>query len=420
MEKRIFILLLTATVALANRVNYDGSQLLRMELKTPAQLKFVQQLEKLDYGVDLWLEPSLVRPVDIFIPALQVDVVKMLLAAQGITFEVSMPDVGAVIAEQAETMNVKQEDEMNWFTYQRYDTIMIYLESLAAQYPDICKLEQYGVSGEGRPLNVMRIGRNSTAGKPAFFLDAGMHAREWIGPAIVTWMMKELVERQGDNEDILEEMDIYITPIANPDGYEFSHESNRMWRKTRSDHNSIVNCRGVDPNRNFEYEFGGPGTSIDKCSDIYHGPGPFSEPETRAMTDYIVNKLVDEEVNWVSYFAIHSYAQMWLVPWGWTYDLPPTYDELMDFGYIGANALSSVHGTQYQVGSVTELLSPGAGGSDDWAYGTDIFRYSQTVEVRDTGRFGFLLPPDQIIPTAQETWAAIQATARFIISQKAK
>jgi hypothetical protein len=215
-----------------------------------------------------------------------------------------------------------------------------------------------------------------------------------------------------------------------------------MWRKTRSNHSSALGCLGVDPNRNFAYEWGGPGTSADKCSDIYKGPVAFSEPETAAIRDFVESKK-SEGVNWLAYFAVHSYAQMWLVPWGWTYVFPPTYDELVEFGTVGVKALTSVHGTQYEIGSVTEILSefyllfvsnsylllkivvvliiliifyvgPGAGGSDDWAYGSGNFRYSQTVEVRDTGRYGFLLPPEQIIPTAEETFAAIQAVARFV------
>jgi len=64
------------------------------------------------------------------------------------------------------------------------------------------------------------------------------------------------------------------------------------------------------------------------------------------------------------------------------------------------------------------LCSPGAGGSDDWAKGLGGFKYSYTVEVRDTGRYGFLLPKEQIIPTAEETWAALQVMARFIGSKK--
>jgi len=108
--------------------------------------------------------------------------------------------------------------------------------------------------------------------------------------------------------------------------------------------------------RNFAYEWGGEGTSTDKCSDIYIGPEPFSEPETLAVKTFIENKAA-AGVNWTSYFAVHSYSQMWLVPWGWTYDLPPTYDELKEFGQVGLDALTPVHGTKYQIGTVTEILS---------------------------------------------------------------
>lgn len=65
-----------------------------------------------------------------------------------------------------------------------------------------------------------------------------------------------------------------------------------------------------------------------------------------------------------------------------------------------------------------EFKGPGAGGSDDWAKGSEIFKYVQTVEVRDTGRYGFILPPDQIKDCASETWEAIKATSRFIASEQ--
>ncbi|CAG0886880.1 unnamed protein product [Darwinula stevensoni] len=53
------------------------------------------------------------------------------------------------------------------------------------------------------------------------------------------------------------------------------------------------------------------------------------------------------------------------------------------------------------------------GPSDDWAKGAAGIKYAYTIELRDTGTFGFLLPPEQIIPTGEETWAAIMAVARF-------
>lgn len=126
-----------------------------------------------------------------------------------------------------------------------------------------------------------------------------------------------------------------------------------MWRKNRR---PDALCAGIDLNRNYGFHWGGPGSSSNKCAETYRGTGAFSEPESQAMRDYIERKR-EEGVNWRAYFAIHSYAQMWLVPWGWTDDLPEDYDDLVMFGKIGVDALTPVHGTPYQIGSITEILS---------------------------------------------------------------
>jgi len=395
-----------------------GSQLLRVEAQGSRE-----RMDELSKGlrgkVDFWLEPSTRRPTDIYVPSggAALEAVKKYLSDNQFEFSVLIEDVEGLVNTQREeaALRNKQNGEMNWNDYQRYDVIMNFLDQVGESYPDIANVTNYGKSTEGRDLKVIKLG-TPRAGKPALFLDGGMHAREWIGPAIVTYIVNELTKNRANYADILNAVDIYITPLANPDGYEYTHISSltRMWRKTRSNHNSIVGCVGVDPNRNFDFAWGGDGTSADKCSEIYKGPSAFSEPETQAMRDLIIEGAENGGVNWTAYFAIHSYAQMWLVPWGWTSDLPPTYPELKQFGDIGAAALTQVYGTRYEVGSVTELLSPGAGGSDDWAYGSGIFKYSQTVEVRDTGLYGFLLPPELIVETAIETWAGIQAVSRFI------
>ena len=70
--------------------------------------------------------------------------------------------------------------------------------------------------------------------KPAMWIDGGIHAREWISPAAVTFMIRQLVEVQDAEEsDLLDNLDWYILPQVNPDGYEFTRASDRLWRKTR-------------------------------------------------------------------------------------------------------------------------------------------------------------------------------------------
>jgi hypothetical protein len=81
-----------------------------------------------------------------------------------------------------------------------------------------------------------------------------------------------------------------------------------------------------DPNRNFEFQFGGAGTSTDKCTEIYTGPSPFSEPETRAIRDY----LLQTTINWQVYITVHSYGQYVLIPFSYnTTVFPPDFNEMV-------------------------------------------------------------------------------------------
>ena len=79
-----------------------------------------------------------------------------------------------------------------------------------------------GLSTEGRSLRVIKVGRPKRGGgtKPAVWIDAGIHAREWISPAAVLYLINQLVENYGarQNKRIVDNIDVYILPSANPDG----------------------------------------------------------------------------------------------------------------------------------------------------------------------------------------------------------
>jgi len=410
----LFVVILAVAAASASATyqrTYAGHKVFRVQVTTEAELK---RLALLEPSYDFWIEPR-IGFVDIM--ARPDQHLELWLRGYEYQYKVQIPDVGALIHE--ERLTNRQGKAIDWTNYHNLETLHAFVDDIAAQYPDLASVISIGKSTENRDLKVIKIGREGAAeNKPAMWIDAGIHAREWISPAITSWMINELLTNSNKYEDILESIDFYILISANPDGYEWTHNPNgsRLWRKTRSDQNSAFGCKGVDPNRNFEHYWGGEGTSADKCSEIYKGPEPWSEPETKAMRDFILGST---NVNWQLYIALHSYAQMILTPWGYTYDLPEDYAELKSLGLEAAEALTAVHGTQYDVGSVTEILSPGAGGSDDWAKGLGGFKYSYTIEVRDTGRYGFILPANQIIPTAEETWEAVQVMARHI-GQKAK
>lgn len=125
-------------------------------------------------------------------------------------------------------------------------------------------------------------------GNRAIFVESNIHAREWISSATATWIINELL-RSTDPAvlDIARNIDWHIVPMANPDGYDFTRSSNRQWRKTRSVYNVL--CRGVDPNRNFKFNWlhENLGASTNPCVDTFAGPQPFSESETVAIENYL-------------------------------------------------------------------------------------------------------------------------------------
>jgi len=128
-------------------------------------------------------------------------------------------------------------------------------------------LDVIGKSYEGRDIHVLKISKNDGNGKPAIFFDATFHAREWITPATLTWAINEILTKP-EHDSLLSKADLYFVPIVNPDGYEYTHTTNRLWRKTRNLNNGST-CIGTDPNRNMPYQFGGSGSSSSPCSDVY-------------------------------------------------------------------------------------------------------------------------------------------------------
>ena len=55
------------------------------------------------------------------------------------------------------------------------------------------------------------------------------------------------------------------------------------------------------------------------------------------------------------------------------------------------------------------ILDIASGVSTDHYYVNEGVLHSYTIELRDTGLYGFELPPRLIVPTATETWNGIKA-----------
>lgn len=178
-------------------------------------------------------------------------------------------------------------------------------------------------------VNLCRIS-NGNANNKAIWIDGGIHAREWISPASVTYIVNDIVENWDDQPEHIRNVDWYVLPVHNPDGYEYTHRTDRLWRKNRSTGNG--RCAGVDLNRNYGYKWGGKGTSQNTCTEIYAGRGAFSEPETAAVKRYLESR----KEKFFAFLTFHSYGQYILHPWGYDDLVPPDHQDLTRVGREGA------------------------------------------------------------------------------------
>ncbi|CAL8085782.1 unnamed protein product [Calicophoron daubneyi] len=283
--------------------------------------------------------------------------------------------------------------------YKRYDEILDYLDRQTNLH-SFMKVETIGYTAESRPIKGVLISMDSS--KPMVWIDAGIHAREWIAPASAIYLIDRLLTRNG--QMLLKDHQFYIVPVVNPDGYEYTHTTDRYWRKNRAVTLGEP-CVGTDLNRNFPLKWGCIGASPRACSDTYRGPEPASELETQS----IMKKLSQFREKIVLSLNLHSFGQYILTPYGFAkYRYPPNYKNMIHLGQMAKRLIHERHGFVYQVGSSSDLLYEAAGGSDDYLAGTMNVPYSYTIELSDEGRYGFLLPAIYIRPVGKHLWTAIK------------
>uniref|UniRef100_A0A8C4HYH9 Carboxypeptidase A1 n=1 Tax=Dicentrarchus labrax TaxID=13489 RepID=A0A8C4HYH9_DICLA len=364
------------------------------------------------FQLDFWRGVTdVATPVDVRVPFHSLQSVKIYLETQDIVYSIMIEDLQVMLDYEQEEMEsaarVAEPRNTDSYDYSRYhpiNEIYSFQDMLVAENPNMVSKIVIGQSYQGRPLNVLKFSTGGT-NRPAIWIDTGIHSREWVTQASGTWFAKKIVTDYGRDPAltaILNKMDIFLEIVTNPDGYYYTHNSNRMWRKTRKP-NPGSSCVGVDPNRNWDAGFGGPGASRNPCSETYHGPSAHSESEVRSIVDF-----VKSHGNFKSFVSIHSYSQMLLYPYGYTKTPVRDQNELHNLAKKAITDLASLYGTRYRYGSIINTIYQASGGTIDWTYNQGI-KYSYTFELRDTGRYGFILPANQIIPTATETWLALMA-----------
>ena len=286
--------------------------------------------------------------------------------------------------------------------YHDYAETVAEIQAIARAYPDIARVEVYGRSVEGRDLYVVKISdhvnQDESANEPGVLIFANIHAREHLTAEQALWIIHHLTENYGRDPavtNLVNEREIWIMPMTNPDGVEYDISKTgvyRWWRKNRR--RNPDGSFGVDLNRNFGYKWGCcGGSSGAPYFDTYRGPAPFSEPETRAIRDFfLAHPSIRISLNF------HSYSELVLWPYGYTYDpLPPDMDPT-DYEVMRRAGTRMARLSGYTPMQASRLYIAD-GTSDDWVYG--VLRIpTWTVELYPTRDDpAAFYPPDEVIET---------------------
>ena len=242
------------------------------------------------------------------------------------------------------------------------------LQALEREFPALAKVFDLGLSLEGRHIYALKVSANvasDQAEAQVLFLGCH-HAREWISVEVPLLFGRYALEHYATDavmKQLLDHSEVWIVPLVNPDGLEYSIHTYRYWRKNRRDNGA--GAWGVDINRNYDYAWGHDdiGSSPDPFSDIYRGTSASSEPETQAVEGFIASR------NFQALISYHSYAGDILFPWGYTTAPAPDAARLNDLAAGMSTRIQAVNGRTYTFGEASTALYVTNGDITDWAYG---------------------------------------------------
>ncbi|KAJ8723715.1 hypothetical protein PYW07_007695 [Mythimna separata] len=413
--KEIFFVITVATAISAEYVSYKNYKVYKIVPSTDYEVQILTDLRK-ENQYDFWSD----------IVAINSDVRIMVAPGKQAEFEnyfksVEIPAKVVVenVQEQIDAQlrrPANRNSNYDWTFYQPLEEIFSWLDQIGRDYSDVVTLVTIGESVEGRPIRGVKIDFKKRNNPVIGMIEGGIHAREWISPATVTYIINEfLTSTDPDVRFMADNIVWHLFPVVNPDGYSYTFSTNRMWRKNRSTLNHTT-CpqgddisNGIDLNRNFGFVWMSVGASQNPCAETFAGHIEFSEPESRAIANYVM--AIKEQGHMVYYFAFHSWSQMVLVPFshleGAAVLEAPNYTDMYEVAIRGMDKLKAQHGTDYQVGTSADILYEVSGSSFDWVKGVAEIPIVYLFELRDVGEFGFLLPSEQIIPNNQEIMAGL-------------
>jgi len=401
----------------------EGSAVLRrFNVTSPAQLE--KTLNKaLTHGLDVWHATP--DHVDIYFPS----------NATRSPIKLPFEDFPVLDSKPSQAVNVTDwntsfSNSTFHSSYHPLPEIQDFIFALADEHPDLMEVISIGRTAEQREMAALKIsnktpppgGKNSASArqKGAVVIMGAQHAREWIAVSTALYLAHGLVADPTEHyslNGLLHKHDFYIIPVANPDGYQYTWTSDRFWYKTRQHLSPGDKCIGIDMNRNWGYKW--KPTSEDSagaCGNWYAGSRPFQTPETNNIANFVWT-LPHLRV----FLDLRSYGQMVSSPYSFSCKrVPKDAEDQLEAASGAASAIGRVHAVPYTIGSLCSQLYAAPGNAIDWMYQRRGIKYSYAVHLRDTGTYGFSLPPEWIRPVGEETSRLVQYLANFIVTRSAQ
>ncbi|MBA2949101.1 M14 family metallopeptidase [Streptomyces himalayensis] len=287
--------------------------------------------------------------------------------------------------------------------YHNYAEMTAEIDQRIAQYPNIMSKRVIGKSYQGRDIVAVKISDNvaTDEAEPEVLFTHHQHAREHLTVEMALYLLKEFGEDYGSDSRITNAVngrEIWILPDLNPDGgeYDIATGSYRSWRKNRQP-NSGSSYVGTDLNRNWAYRWGCcGGSSGSTSSDTYRGPSAESAPEVKVVADFVRSRVVGGKQQITAGIDFHTYSELVLWPYGYTYSdtaTGMTQDDRDAFAAVGGKMAAS---NGYTAEQSSDLYITD-GSIDDWLWGSQkIFGYTFEMYPSSSSGGGFY-PPDEVI-----------------------
>lgn len=251
--------------------------------------------------------------------------------------------------------------------YMDYEEVVGLLQWYEDSYPEICELHEAGTSHEGRTVWAAKVSDNvgDEEDEPSVMIMGLHHAREIMSTEIAMDVLEYLTAGYGGDPDVNEwvnELQIWVMPMVNPDGSAYCWTEDMWWTKNRRE--NYDGSYGVNLDHNYPFLWGECfGSSSDPGSSGYRGTEAGSEPEVQAVMN------LAETVGFEAALSYHSFDELLIMPYGCRFWHTPDRYAVDEWGRrIAAGIRREDGGYGYDSGVWWEVLYPTDGVETDWFY----------------------------------------------------